>query len=532
MKSIVADETMLREPVERGVRLVAISLIDDARQAGDKLTNLANELRDGVTAADDALHDFRVAVRRVRSWVRAFKPWLQDDMSRKRRRRLSGIAEATRAARDAAVHLEWLRKERPELTARQRVGQTWLSERLVAQRTEGADAAFEAAADFATMVPKLTRRLEFYRAAVSQPERAERFGAIFAERLLKESEELRERLAAVHRFTDVKEAHRARIGTKNLRYVAEPLAKLVGDGDAIIETLKTLQDSLGDLHDVHIFADELVAATEKAAGSRARRVSEVVLADDEAEGEAEGDRDSADDRVRRARARDPGPGLLGLARLLHERGTRAFAEIERDWLNDAGAAFFERVRDLAAEIAYRASRGTEIEHKYLLRQLPAAAADAPSVEIGQGYVPGEKLIERIRCVRFADGKEKWFRTVKAGSGVERIELEEEADADLARAMWRLTEGRRLRKRRYSIRESDDLVWEVDEFLDRPLVLAEIELPTADTKFELPQWLQDVLDREVTDDPEYTNARLAQSHVDAPTATETGDGSPSRSLADR
>ena len=225
MKSIVADETMLREPVERGVRLVAISLLDDARQAGDKLTNLANELRDGVTAADDALHDFRVAVRRVRSWVRAFKPWLQDDMSRKRRRRLSGIAEATRAARDAAVHLEWLRKERPELTARQRVGQTWLSERLVAQRTEGADAAFEAAADFATMVPKLTRRLEFYRAAVSQPERAERFGAIFAERLLKESEELRERLAAVHRFTDVKEAHRARIGTKNLRYVAEPLAK-------------------------------------------------------------------------------------------------------------------------------------------------------------------------------------------------------------------------------------------------------------------------------------------------------------------
>src|SRR5439155_11324774 len=303
MKSIVADETMLREPVERGVRLVAISLLDDAQQAGDKLTNLATELRDGVTAADDALHDFRVAVRRVRSWVRAFKPWLQDDMSRKRRRRLSGIAEATRAARDAAVHLEWLRKERPELTARQRVGQTWLSERLVAQRTEGADAAFEAAADFATMVPKLTRRLEFYRAAVSEPERAERFGAVFAERLVKESEELRERLTAVHRFTDIKEAHRARIGAKNLRYVAEPLAKLVGDGDAIIETLKTLQDCLGDLHDVHIFADELMAATRKAAAPRS--------------------------------------GLRGFARLLHERGMHAFAEIERDWLNDAGAAFFE-----------------------------------------------------------------------------------------------------------------------------------------------------------------------------------------------
>src|SRR5438552_1459317 len=362
MKSIVTDETMLREPVERGVRLVAISLLDDAHQAGDKLTNLSNELRDGDRAADDSLHDFRVAVRRVRSWVRAFKPWLQDDMSRKRRRRLSGIAEATRAARDAAVHIEWLSNERTTLTGRQRVGQTWLSERLETQRSEGADTALEAAADFAPMVPKLTRRLKFYRAAVSEPERAERLGAIFAERLLKESEELRDRLAAVHRFTDVKEAHRARIGAKNLRYLAEPLAKLVGDGDAIIETLKTLQDSLGDLHDVHIFADELVAATAKAGAPR--------------------------------------PGLFGLARLLHERGMHAFAEIERDWLNDAGAAFFERVRDLAAEIAHRASRGTEIEHKYLLRQLPAAAADAPSVEIEQGYLPGEKLIERMRCVRF------------------------------------------------------------------------------------------------------------------------------------
>jgi CYTH domain-containing protein len=80
----------------------------------------------------------------------------------------------------------------------------------------------------------------------------------------------------------------------------------------------------------------------------------------------------------------------------------------------------------------------------------------------------------------------------------------------------------VRKRRYSIRESADVVWEVDEFLDRDLVLAEIELPTKDTRFELPQWLQEVLDREVTDEPEYWNARLAQSHVDAQPSKEMGE----------
>src|SRR6266550_3868884 len=116
MKSLVADETMLREPVERGVRRVALSLLDAADKAADKLTGLSKELRagdpTGDSAGDEALHDFRVAIRRVRSWMRAFQPWLRDDLPRKRMRSLSAIADATRSVRDAAVHLEWLRKER------------------------------------------------------------------------------------------------------------------------------------------------------------------------------------------------------------------------------------------------------------------------------------------------------------------------------------------------------------------------------------------------------------------------------------
>lgn len=516
MKSIVTDEAMLREPVDRGVRLVAISLLEDAQKTAEKLTGLSKELQDGDTAGNEALHDFRVSIRRLRSWVRAFKPCLGDDLRKKRRRRFSRIAETTRIARDASVHLEWLRKERSALSARQRVGQTWLSERLEAQRIDGIDAALSAATDLAAAIPRLTKKLDSYRAPVRDADDTARFGAVVAESLLKEGEELRGQLAAVHSFTDVKQLHRARIAAKNLRYVAEPVSDLIREGDAMIETLKGLQDVLGDLHDVHVFAEELVAATEDAAGSRARRVSEVVLADDTD--------DSEDDRVRRARARDPGPGLLGIARLLHERGMVAYARLESEWLNDAGAPFFERVSEVVVELGRSSSHGDkEIEHKFLLKRLPLAAVDAPSVEIEQGYLPGEKLVERLRRIRFADGAEKWYRTVKAGKGVERIELEEEADADLSRAMWQLTQGRRVHKRRYSIRESDDLVWEIDEFLDRDLVLAEVELLTSETKFEVPSWLQEVLDREVTDEPEYSNARLAQSPVEPRASKDTGYG---------
>jgi CHAD domain-containing protein/CYTH domain-containing protein len=492
------SESLLREPADRGVRLVALSLLADAEEACDMLVNASRKLRDGDAAGDDALHEFRVAVRRLRSWIRAFNPSLKDAVTVKQRRRLSEIGDATGATRDATVHLEWLRNERPAMSARQRVGQAWLSGRLTTQREDGCDAALAAATDFHAMVAKLRRRLGVYRSAVLARDRAAPFGALLAERLLTESDALRSHLAAIHQSTDVEEAHRARIAAKRLRYVTEPLSSWDGDGDAIIATLKTLQDSLGDLHDVHVFSEEVVAAAEEAAAAQARHVSEVVL--EETEG---------DERVRRARSRDPGPGLLQIARRLHERGLRAFADIERDWLNDAGAPFFERVRALAADLRRRASLGTEVERKYLLERLPDEAVDAPSVEIQQGYLPGETLVERVRCVQSPDGTERWFRTVKFGHGIERVELEEVADADLCRVLWGLTEGRRIRKRRYSVHESGDLVWEVDEFLDRPLVVAEIELPTPHSKVDLPPWLRAVLDRDVTDEPEYTNARLAR-----------------------
>ena len=164
---------------------------------------------------------------------------------------------------------------------------------------------------------------------------------------------------------------------------------------------------------------------------------------------------------------------------------------------------------LAAEVARRSSAGTEIERKYLLDRLPDAALNSPSVEIDQGYLPGEKLVERIRRVRSPKGPERWFRTVKSGSGVERVEIEEETAADLGRALWRLTKGRRIHKRRYSIREPDDVIWEVDEFRDRTLVVAEIELSATDAYVDLPTWLQAVMKREVTNEPEYANAHLAR-----------------------
>jgi CYTH domain-containing protein len=148
----------------------------------------------------------------------------------------------------------------------------------------------------------------------------------------------------------------------------------------------------------------------------------------------------------------------------------------------------------------------EIERKYLLRGQPPRVVGAPSLEIDQGYIPGERIKERIRRARGA-GTTHYYRTIKMGSGVQRIEIEEETTAEFFDAVWPLTAGFRVRKRRHLV--DDGGLWEIDEFLDRPaLWLAELELMHADQVVEVPAWLAPFVEREVTDDPRYTNRALA------------------------
>jgi adenylate cyclase len=156
----------------------------------------------------------------------------------------------------------------------------------------------------------------------------------------------------------------------------------------------------------------------------------------------------------------------------------------------------------------------EVERKYLLAALPSRAAEAPAWRIAQGYLPGERLIERVRHLIAPDGRESFVRTVKVGSGVERIELEEPTDRATFDVLWTLTIGRRLEKLRMPIAEGAH-VWEIDRFLDRDLVLAEIELPAADTPVHFPDWLAPYVVREVTDEGAYTNAQLARESTARP-----------------
>lgn len=147
----------------------------------------------------------------------------------------------------------------------------------------------------------------------------------------------------------------------------------------------------------------------------------------------------------------------------------------------------------------------EIERKYLLSGMPALPATLDVLDIDQGYLPG---VARLRHQRSATGVERFFRTVKHGVGVQRLEMESEIERATFDALWPETAGRRVKKRRYVVPNGDDH-WEIDEFLDRTLVLAELEFDDPESTVTIPDWLSPVLVRDVTDEPAYTNRSLSK-----------------------
>ena len=152
----------------------------------------------------------------------------------------------------------------------------------------------------------------------------------------------------------------------------------------------------------------------------------------------------------------------------------------------------------------------EIERKYLLSRAPDPPSDLESetLEIEQGWLPGARLRERLRRVRGPHG-ERFERALKAGSGVERIEVEESLDGATFALLWPATDGCRVRKRRTRVHDGG-LVWELDAFCDRALWLAEVELDDPRRRPALPAWLEGCVVREVTDEPGWTNLELARA----------------------
>ena len=147
----------------------------------------------------------------------------------------------------------------------------------------------------------------------------------------------------------------------------------------------------------------------------------------------------------------------------------------------------------------------ETERKFLLDRLPALPDRAEPHRMEQGYLadgPG-----RLRRAVGPDGAPVYTLTVKTGLGLVRREDERTISAQEFSELWPRTANRRLAKTRYRV-EDGGLVWEIDRYHGLDLVLAEVELPSAETKIAVPGWLHLHIVREVTDEPQYQNYEIA------------------------
>lgn len=149
----------------------------------------------------------------------------------------------------------------------------------------------------------------------------------------------------------------------------------------------------------------------------------------------------------------------------------------------------------------------EIERKFLVKDRSFMSMAGKVDRIEQGYVslrPGGTVRVRIK-------NDRAYLTVKGlNKGAVRDEWEYEIPLKDAREMVdRVTEGIVIKKLRYNV-DYQGRKWEVDVFegVHQGLILAEVELESADAPIELPPFIGD----EVTGDIRYYNSVLSGMNI--------------------
>ncbi|MEE2787925.1 MAG: CHAD domain-containing protein [Myxococcota bacterium] len=451
-------------PADIVVRRQLLRLLDQAEAASVHLDN------------PDSLHEFCSALRRTLILLNAWKDVVGACVAEHHQLALKNILQEVESGRDVATMYAWLVSETGAFDHAQVEGFNWLTTNL-SQHIERANARLRTQTrdQYQALCKAIEPHLRVIsidvRARTSRPD----YGQAVAMKVRACGEAFMRRLAPVANFVEQEtHLHEALNDCLRLGDLLEPLAPQMHRVRNEVEVLAELQTILRRLHDASVVRLEL----------------------SKCQTELEGDTDA--ERVQ-----------FGIARAQALNDARAIALVNNmaaRWLGPHARVLQQGLNGLAKEIEGEAP-DLEIERKYLLSAVPPRTRSAPKKNLRQGYLPGKKLIERVRAIEF--GREKTFvRTVKLGSGAQRIEVEEPTTPTIFNALWALTEGCRVEKVRYLIPDGD-LTWEVDVFSDRDLVLAEIELPNANQTVEFPHWLANYVVREVTDDGTFTNRALAR-----------------------
>jgi hypothetical protein len=465
------DPELLEGPPETGARVLALARLADVEDALARLLDPKDP--GGARPLPDA-------APRLGAALRALAPALGGAVPAALLAELDAATRGAAGAREAEALAAWLAGARGDLAAPYRGALDWLSDRADRRCRRARE---ELLADVA---PRLRRTLPRLQAALTQRRAAvpagvpPTFAAFLGQALRPHVRALRDALLATAGPTD-----------------AAALELIRGAGRRLHDLLDPLRDAAAEVALAAQALDALRAPVESALGAAAARAAvDGALLEARAE------------EVRRGDA-VPGlrPGLLALLRVAEQREGAAQRELAAPLgavnpLVDAAYAAAGVLEGSPAEEveAPDAAPPPAPERRLLVTALPPEVQGGDVETLEQGWLPGEGR-ESVGVTRSALG-EQWFRARGAARGrpgrVESIARSEFDD------LWPLTEGRRIAKRRHL--PSFAPGWHLDEYLDRPLVLAVAEDGNAEPP---PPWLEGLVVRDVSAERGYLDEALAR-----------------------
>ena len=345
---------LLERSAAEASRLLALSYLDQIDSARDRLDDALDH---------EALHDFRVGIRRLRSAVRAYRAELEGSVGGKMRRRLRNLASATNEGRDLEVQLAWLGTQRGALGEDDVAGFYWLVGRLEDRKQRTHDRAVaDVIRRYDKAAVKLRRALGVLRIELQTgtSQRLPTLREVTGVLARRQVAELRDDLAGIRDAGDAEQAHRARISLKRLRYLLEPVARRNRRAGTLVRRFKEAQDLLGEHHDMHLLSAAVASFRDGLSGSKFSGAE---------------------------------PGLVTLSRLAEDAAVAAFHRFQSIWGSEPGNPILARVEELGqwleqepvpVEPALRAPAAEEAP-------LPEAAETPESLRAGESLRAAESL---------------------------------------------------------------------------------------------------------------------------------------------
>lgn len=247
-------------PTTVACRALALRWLGEVAAAAERL---------GTGTDSEALHDFRVGLRRLRVTLKVYRPWLEETVSAKGRKKLRRIARATGPIRDLEVQRAWLEAQELRSEA-EAAARSDLLENLDEAGTNGRSLE-RALRRFRKQERRLSRELDHVNVRPLGSEcPPPLFGPTTARVAAGCLDTLTASLSRIRCPEDDAGIHSARISTKRLRYLFEPFGTALPACASAFSCLGALQDALGDLRDVSLLGRRIDSAREGARGERLR----------------------------------------------------------------------------------------------------------------------------------------------------------------------------------------------------------------------------------------------------------------------